>query len=161
MNAFSTGALSAALFALLFAVATGLALRWLRKGTNHHKNPGTFVAEVWLNWEICTGSTLYRARFHRRWQAAVAAKVHAMWLDWVLPTHYRAEYANGRPYLEAYGFAICFGVRQTTDLAQDRSNIWSPVMPGSSHSAAEHASAHPWEQANVPAFKGDLAGFKI
>jgi len=140
-----------------WALIVGLILRWLRRGTPN----GAHLAEVWLEWEICTGSTLYRARFNRRWQAALAAKWHAVLLDWTLPTHYRAEYSNGRPYLEPYGFSLQWGVRAPTNSPQDSAAIWSPVMPGSQASTSEHREAHPWNQDGPLAFKGDLTGFKL
>lgn len=156
MNSQSALVLGIIVFSFLFVQV----LRWLRVGIGHREVPGAYVAEVWLNWEICRGSTLYRARFHRQWQAALAAKFHAVWLDWVLPTHYRAEYSSGRRYWEPYGFAICFGVRAATSLVQDRATLWSPHLPGSPRSSSEHAASHPWQQ-DTSVSQGDLTGFKI
>ncbi len=105
----------------------------------------TYVAEVWLEWPICRGSTLYRASFRWRWWAIAMMRYHALKLDWILPTHYRASDWSGRAYLERHEYGIFYGLRQPTDFEQVHgvTSVWSPVMPGYSGYSGEHASAHP------------------
>lgn len=116
---------------------------------------GNYVAEVWLEWEICQGSTLYRQRFPDMKSAELEVRRAAKELDSLLPTHYRVEGYNGRPQWEKYGFQIQFGVRELSEQEKENFNvIWSPYMPGQSQYSGEHATAHPMLQ-------GSLAGFKV
>lgn len=116
---------------------------------------GDFVAEVWLEWEICSGSTLYRRRFSDPVDAEHAVRKAAKALDDILPTHYRVEGYYGRTEWEKHGFSIRFGVRdiQESEKAHFR-GIWSPHLPGESSFSGEHASAHPMLQ-------GSLSGYKV
>ena len=115
---------------------------------------GDFVAEVWLEWPLCRGSTLYRQRFAHQWQAAVFAKLYAMLLDWVLPTYWRTTDYLGRPCRERYDYGIYFGVRAATaEEAQSFAPLWTTTLPGHAGHAGEHAQAHP--------LVNSLDGYKI
>ena len=72
-----------------------------------HKPDGIWVAEAWLVWGICTGSTMYRERFDSNKDAAWAAKRAAKKLDWWLP--------------QGENFGIRYGVRKVT--------TWISVVP--------------------------------
>jgi hypothetical protein len=102
-----------------------------------------YVAEVWLEWEICRGSTMVRRKFKHLWTAALFAKIAAMIVDFHLPSYYRAEYSDGEPYLEKYGFEIHYGIRQLGE-NEIYCPVWSLVMPGNRRSTAEHREAHPF-----------------
>ena len=95
-----------------------------------HNPEGVWVAEAWLEWEICTGSTLYRERFDIKEDAAKAARKAAASLDF---------------YLRDGDFGISWGVREACDKDTGR-RIWSPYMPGSKNSRSEHRLAHPLHQ---------------
>jgi len=126
----------------LVVLLSGLGLLAPRKA-----GAGPFVAEVWLEWPVCRGSTLYRQRFRHHWVAAFFVKAYAKALDFYLPTHYRCSDWSGRPYLESYDYGIHFGVRETTPAEQAKfCPVWSPVLPGHTGYAGEHASAHPLTQ---------------
>jgi len=89
---------------------------------------GAWVAEAWLEWEICRGSTLYRERFATIKDAERAARRGARCLDYFLPP--------------AEGMGIKWGVRRACE-ADGNHGIWSPYMPGSKHYSGEHATVHP------------------
>jgi hypothetical protein len=119
---------------------------------------GPFVAEVWLDWEICRGSTLYRQSFHSKRAAAIYAKLYAVMLDMTLPKYYPAEGWDGRVYYEKYDFEIRFGVRAIVPSEVERfAPIFSKIMPGHSGYSGEHREAHPL--LNLDAAK--LDGFKL
>lgn len=103
---------------------------WLRRFFGPAPTPtpnGRWVAESWLEWEICRGSTLYRQRFDNFDDAVTSAKRAAKDLDWTLPSK---------------GFGIRWGVRPAG--ANDNSvQIWSPCLPESPNFRGEHASLHP------------------
>lgn len=122
---------------------------------------GDWVAEVWLEWEICKGSTLYRARFATEERAARAARANAWVLDMVLPTRYKAEYSDGSPYWESYCYGIHFGVRKLTAYEQVNGvhQFYTDVLPGHKGHEGEHPSAHPRERSLE--FSGSLAGYKL
>jgi len=137
-----------AIFATLAAGATVLGLLLFLSPqllTPTKAGSGSFIAEIWLKWPVCRGSTLYRQRFRYHWMAHCFAKVYAVALDCFLPTHYRCSDCSGRSYMEKYDYGIIFGVRKATacEHAEFRP-IWSPVLPGHTGFAGEHASAHPW-----------------
>ena len=106
---------------------------------------GDYVAEVWMEWEICQGSTLYRARFTSPERAAKAASWAARALDDILPHTFTAEYSNGTRYQESLDFALNYGVRKL--IGRERTAgvecIWSPAMPGTVNFKGEHPSMHP------------------
>lgn len=139
------------LFLLFAAAAAGcfallVLAPWLFESQlPHSSNDGDFVGEVWLEWPVCTGSTLYRQRFRTQRMAALYVKLHAMKLDGLLPKRYRAEMSDGRRYWEDYDYGIYFGVRALT--AHEREHgvqaLWSPMLPGNPDSTSEHRSAHP------------------
>lgn len=114
-----------------------------------------YVAEVWLEWEICTGSTMYRQRFRSKRIAAVFAKLAAVIIDFNLPTAYRAEYSNGKPYYEKYGFDIRYGVREITDYEKSGNftPVWSTDMPGTRKHKGEHREAHPLNRTGLDEYK--------
>lgn len=137
------------LMGLIFAIAKGRFIAPDKEGV------GDYVAEVWLEWEICSGSTLYRQRFPDVRSAERAVRRAAKKLDGILPTHYRVDSYNGRPQWEKHSFKIQFGVRDIQEQEKENFNaIWSPYMPGESKHTGEHATAHPLLQ-------GSLAGFKV
>jgi hypothetical protein len=151
-------AISLAILGLVWAVS-GAA--WM---TPRKVGRGDYVAEVWLEWDICRGSTLYRQRFAYEWQAALFAKLYAMQLDYVLPTHWRTTDYHGRLCWEKYEYGIKFGVRQVTPHERDNFQlIWSPVMPGHKDYAGEHATAHPWFKLDDKELNASVAdlGFKL
>jgi hypothetical protein len=93
-----------AVFILLSTFAFGVvgALRFFVRSLDATPSPqprvktkGEWVAEVWLEWPICRGSTMYRQRFRFRWMARLAVRFHALLLDAHLPTHYRIRTGAG------------------------------------------------------------------
>lgn len=137
--------------ALALCCVAGLAMYATRllhgffRALRHGDPGGTHVAEVWLEWEICRGSTLFRAAYATPARAARAAKLHAWLLHQLLPSHYRAEYSDGRPYLEPYDFEVLWGVRPLVAFEEQNgvTVIWSPLMPGTRSDRGEHRDAHP------------------
>jgi hypothetical protein len=129
---------------------------WVRPALK--KSNGPFVAEVWLEWEICRGSTMYRQSFHSQRMAAIFAKLYAVLIDASLPRLYRVDDASDDgPVYERHQFEIHFGVRARVDgEAQRLSPIFSSTMPGYAGFEGEHREAHP-----LLALKGDLAGFQV
>jgi hypothetical protein len=123
---------------------------------------GEFVAEVWLEWEICRGSTMYRERFASESRALSEVRKRARLLDWLLPTHYRSEDWFGRPTMERHEYEIRWGVRRITDQERIRGvhPVWSTELPGTEGYTGEHASAHPWAQTDPAALAHD-AGWKV
>lgn len=129
---------------VLFAALTAAIVSPQRVFAPRKAGSGDFVAEVWLEWPLCRGSTLYRQRFARQEQAALFAKFYAMLLDWMLPTHWRTTDYLGRPSLERYDYGIHFGVRAaTSEEAQSFTPVWTTRLPGHAGHAGEHAQAHP------------------
>lgn len=122
-----------------------------------------FVAEVWLEWEICRGSTMFRAPYSSIKRAEKAAHRAAKLLDLFLPKSYLAEYSSGRLYWESYGFEICWGVRPVTGLESQRgvSRIWTTTMPGYSGHHGEHPSVHPVLGESQLELSGSTDGYKI
>jgi hypothetical protein len=109
------------------------ARNWIRRlfGRPAHSPKGPWVAEAWLEWDICPGSTLYRERFDTRENAAWAAKAWAKELDWRLP--HRDD------------MGIKWGVRKACEFDTERA-IWSPYMPGTRNYCGEHRNSHPLNQ---------------
>jgi hypothetical protein len=94
---------------------------------------GEYVAEAFINWEICSGPTLYRARFKTQDEAEFAARGAAWLLDQMLPTGYAARDALNRRYIEPYNFEIKWGLRKGTpaELKPGKFRpVWSPVLRG-------------------------------
>ena len=108
--------------------------------------PRKWVAEVWLEWPLCRGSTLYRASFRWHWLAALSARWHAWRLDTDLPRGWRDIDHRSRPYWEPYEFGVYFGVRRPTTRERrfGAYSIWSPGLPGHKDYRGERPSAHPW-----------------
>ena len=125
----------------------------------------SYVAEVWLEWDICRGSTMYRATAKTRHGAWLKAKIAAMKLDFLLPKFYWDTDWSGRRCRYAYEFGIHFGVRPLTDQEQQHGlrAIWTTVMPGSREFAGEHASAHPWNELDSVKLEGSVEslGYKV
>lgn len=117
------------------------------------------VVEVWLEWPICRGSTMYRASFRYRWWAIAMMRYHALKLDWLLPTHYRASDWSGQSYLEKHEYGIYYGLRQPTEVERLHgvTAVWSTVMPGHPGYSGEHAASHPL---SGPRF-AELDGIKL
>lgn len=138
---------------LLFVLVAVLALAllvifspWLLQpatGKGHH------VAEVWLEWSLGRGSTLYRQRFATKRQAYIYVRFYAWFLDFLLPTHFVSTGRDGRRVMVSHDMSIRYGVRlATADEQKDFRKIWSPSMPGTSSFSGEHAEAHPMTVAN-------------
>jgi len=89
-----------------------------------------WVAEVWLDWELCRGSTLYRERFDDFDDAGTSAKKAAKDLDWVLANRV---------------FGIRWGVRRASK-ADNGLPIWSPHLPGSRNFCGERFEFHPFNK---------------
>lgn len=111
----------------------------------------SYVAEVWLEWEICRGSTMYRATAKTRLGAWLKAKLAAMTLDCLLPTWYWDTDWSGRRCRYAYEYGIHFGVRKLTEREQQEGvrTIWTAVLPGSRKFEGEHSMAHPWNDVEL------------
>jgi len=125
-----------------------------------HGQEGGHVAEVWLEWPLCRGSTLYRQRLATEPQAARFARRMARVLDLVLPTHWHSTDYVGRPCLERYDYGIQYGVRPLTQAEHTTfSPLWSPVMPGHRGHESEHADGHPLLRDAEP-FEGSLEGYR-
>ncbi|HDR9105453.1 hypothetical protein [Paraburkholderia sp. A3RO-2L] len=104
-----------------------------------------FVAEVWLDWGICRGSTMYRATAKTERRALAKAKLAALQLDLLLPKFYRDTDWSGRPCRLAYDYGIKYGVRKLTarEETEGVTAIWTTILPGYRGHAGEHAAAHP------------------
>jgi hypothetical protein len=104
-----------------------------------------FVAEVWLEWPICRGATMFRATARTQARALVKAKLRAKLLDLVLPKTYPGEDWSGRPVRYSYDFGILYGVRKPTAQEQEVGvvPIWTTVLPGYKGHAGENARSHP------------------
>lgn len=107
-----------------------------------------YVAEVWLEWPICRGSTMYRASARYKKLAWLKAKLAAVLLDVVLPRFYWDTDWSGRRCRYAYEYGIQFGVRKVTE-QEERDGVhafWTASMPGSRNFGGEHSLAHPLNQ---------------
>jgi hypothetical protein len=123
------------------------------------KKNGDWVAEVWLEWEICRGSTMYRQRFRFRWTAYLAVRLRALMLDLRLPTRYLDTDWSGNYCVFRYEYAIHYGVRRLAGSERERFHaIWSTELPGTKGYRGEHASAHPLQGAGLC---GSTDGFKL
>ena len=96
-----------------------------------HVPDGEWVAEAWLVWDICTGSTMYRERFNTKEEAHEAAKKNAAKLDRWTPSH--------------QNFGISYGVRKANKFDNEHS-IWSWALPGEPDYSGEYWQAHPLNQ---------------
>lgn len=105
-----------------------------------------FVAEVWLDWGVGRGSTMYRSSASSLRMAGLKVKLAALVLNLVLPTFYWGPSRTGRPVRYKHDFTICFGVRQPTscETSDGVKTIWTASMPGTPGFAGEPAAAHPW-----------------
>lgn len=105
-----------------------------------------YVAEVWLDWGIGRGSTMYRSSACSLRLARLKMKLAALVLNLVLPTFYWGPSRTGRLVRYKHDFTICFGVRQlaTLELKDGVKTVWTASMPGSRGFAGEPAAAHPW-----------------
>lgn len=122
-------------FIVIFALAvvvvamayTGSALYSLKE-----RETGPYVAEVWLEWPICRGSTMYRQRFKSRRAAYLAVRLHAMLLDWHLPRYYWDTDWVGRALQLKHDYGIYYGVRKLNadELEEAVNPVWSTVLPG-------------------------------
>lgn len=111
------------------------------------KNPA-FVAEVWLDWGIGRGSTMYRGAAGSLRAAGLKAKLATLLLNLILPTFYWGTSRTGRLVRYKHDFSICYGVRPLTTLETNEGvkAIWSASMPGSRGFSGEPAEAHPWNK---------------
>lgn len=120
------------------------------------KNKGDIVAEVWLEWPICRGSTMYRQRFSSKWQATLFVRFYALILDWQLPKGWATTDYLGRPTVEAYEFGIAYGIRKLKSQEEVTFHpVWSVELPGHTGYTGEHALAHPMIQDDA------LSGYKL
>lgn len=132
-------------FAILFTAGfTMLALlhadRLLKPRANR---TGDFVAEVWLEWSLGRGSTMYRQRFTTQKKAYYFVRLYAWLLDMSLPNAFRAQGRSG-PIWVPYGMDIKYGVRKISESERHVFNIvWTNGMPGQRDYAGEHQSLHP------------------
>ncbi len=124
------------------------------------KDDGPFVAEVWLEWEICRGSTLYRQRFSSERAAARAVRRAAEVLDNTLPRFYYDSDWSGRRIRYPHEFEIRFGVRRANE-HDTTATIWSPELPGHREFTGEHSSAHPLTLAAKDLQGTSLEGVKL
>lgn len=120
----------------------------------------THVVEVWLEWEVCRGSTMYRATANTRWMAWLKVRLAAALLDFLLPRRYRDTDWSGRPCTYRYEYGIHYGVRKPTEHeakhgVQPR---WSYILPGHKGFSGEHSSAHPLDS---PAEPLEDLGYKL
>jgi hypothetical protein len=116
------------------------------------------VAEVWLDWGIGRGSTMYRSSACSLRLASLKMKLAALVLNLVLPTFYWGPSRTGRPVRYKHDFTICFGARQLAaiELKDGVKTVWTVSMPGSRGFAGEPAHAHPWtkETSAAPSCQG-------
>lgn len=111
-----------------------------------------FVAEVWLDWGIGRGSTMYRSTAKYQHLAALKARVATILLDLLLPKCFWGQSRTGRTVRYTHDFCIRYGVRQATALEQKEgvTAIWTCSMPGEPNFTGEPAAAHPWtKEANA------------
>lgn len=152
---------------LMAMVAALLNLRPLCQWLGQPKagQAGDFVAEVWLDWTICRGSTMFRQRYASAREAEEAVRWRAKLLDELLPTRFRDTDASGTPIWVSHDYSINYGVRRLT--AQEREQfqvVWSTLLPGVGGYRGEHPSAHPLEAEaalkDLP-LAGSTHGFKL
>lgn len=125
----------------ILASLVGLLSPWLLKPG---KGQGDHVAEVWLEWSLGRGSTMYRQRFATQKRAYLYVRVYAWALDLMLPRHYSSTDRYGRRIALRHDMSIMYGVRLATDAEKkDFQTIWSPGMPGTPAYSGEHADFHP------------------
>lgn len=124
---------------------------------------GDFVAEVWLEWPMCRGSTMYRGRFATAARAEAHVRGAARLLDMFLPKSYLTEDYSGRPYREPYDFGILFGVRALTphEREQGVSEFLTTFMPGHLGHQGEHRCAHPLLCEPDTAAAAQLRGYRV
>ena len=159
---------SIVLIVLVFASAFGMPVLclfpYLAQNVLHPRqsNQGDFVAEVWLEWDICRGSTMYRQRFATEKSAARFVKLYAWVLDFMLPKGYMSTDYVGRPKVYAHEFDIRFGVRKLVDGEGINFHpIWTTTMPGYSGHRGEPAQAHPFDRDYSDVLNGSTAGFTV
>lgn len=105
----------------------------------------SYVAEVWLEWPICRGATMFRATARTKTRALVKAKLRAAMLDLLLPKTYPGEDWSGRRVSYSYDFGIMWGVREPTahEAQVGVVPIWTTTLPGHQGHAGENARLHP------------------
>lgn len=124
---------------------------------------GDFVAEVWLEWLTCRGSTMYRGRFATAARAEAHVRGAARLLDTFLPKSYLLEDWSGKPYREDYDFGIHFGVRPLTTHEREHgvSEFLTTRMPGHRGHQGEHRCAHPSLLEPDTAAAAQLRGYRV
>lgn len=143
------------------ALCYGMLLMHAHQLKPRKNRTGDWVAEVWLEWEVCRGSTMYRQRFRFRWTAYLAVRLRAILLDGVLPRFYRDTDWGGRPKMYEYEYGIHYGVRKLVEgEGREFHAIWSDVLPGHRDHSGEHASAHPFERLKNE-LSGSTLGYKL
>jgi hypothetical protein len=108
--------------------------------------PKLCVAEVWLDWSITRGSTMYRASARSPALAQLKAKTAAMVLNALLPRYFMDTDWRGNPCKVPIEANVNYGVREPTaaELKDGIKSIWATTMPGTADFAGEHPSLHPW-----------------
>lgn len=143
--------------ALLLALVFGLNAR-------DHRGPAkdsVWVAEIWLEWPVCRGSTMWRNGFRSKTLAYLVMRLRAWELDMALPRFCRSTDYLGRPCLERYEYGILYGVRKLSpqEAAHGVQRVWTTRLPGHQGHAGEHRDSHPlFADAEVQAA---AAGFKV
>jgi hypothetical protein len=113
---------------------------WAESTAPKAKTTGSWVAEVWIDWEICHGSTMYRQRFNTKWGAYLAVRARAFGLDFLLPSSYWDTDWSGKPVRIKHEFCIRYGVRRLSEKEQETFNtVYSTVLPGEEGCRAEHS----------------------
>lgn len=113
---------------------------WATSSYPKAKAAGEWVAEVWMDWEICSGSTLYRQRFNTKWGAYLAVRARAFGLDFLLPRTYWDTDWSGKPIQLAYEYSIHYGVRCLSEMEREGFNtVYTTVLPGEKGCTAEHS----------------------
>lgn len=122
----AVGIVALVLFAGVFAL-TGS--KWYAPRAGVH---GQYVAEVWLEWSICRGSTMYRQRFASRTHAYLMMRLHAFLLDLHLPRYFWDIDWEGKALQVEHGYSLCFALRELTDEEAQSgvAPVWSSVLPG-------------------------------
>ena len=109
------------------------------------RRDGAFIAEVWLDWEVTRGSTMYRQTFESELAAQFFAKFYAAALDTILPRGWPTQDWLGRPFFDAYKFSIKCGVRSLAPSEAESGVVafFCNHMPSTGLSRSEHFFSHP------------------
>jgi hypothetical protein len=127
---------------VLFCLAVIGFTWWANSSFPKRKSSGDWVAEVWLDWEICAGSTMYRQRFKTQFGAYLAVRARAFALDYLLPQVYWDTDWSGNPIRLEHEYSIRYGVRSLSAMEREAFNtVYSTVLPGEKGCTAEHSGS--------------------